>query len=409
MTAVPTNHFKSLKTGNPFKPRNYPSPMSSVETAQQKRKVLFVIDTLQFGGAEQSLVENTARFSMIEPVVCHLYEGDILKPRIEKNNIKVYSLNIKKKYGFIEAYKKLKEVVQNEKPELLVGYLTRSETVTRLIGKFYGIPVVGTFVNDLYCKSYNQNLSWKAKQAVRVFKLVNQLTSRICVGFVSNSQAIKTANGKHLKIPLEKIAVINRGRDSLKFRRKNNELSRASGSIRFLNVSRLFPVKGQKNLILGFKKFLDKSPGETLYIVGDGPLRDELTTLIKDNNLENNVFLLGSRNDVPAIISDYDCFVFPSLVEGFSGAIVEAMFAGLPVLASDIPQNTEAITHMQTGYLFKRESADDVEKAMIWFKENRPTAEALAANAYEYAKENFELNTIVSRFENYLLKMIEEN
>lgn len=229
------------------------------------------------------------------------------------------------------------------------------------------------------------------------------------MGFVSNSQAIKVANSKHLKIPLEKITVINRGRDSYKFRRKNNRQSNANGSTRFLNVSRLFPVKGQKNLILGFKKLLEKSPGETLYIVGDGPLRDELTTLIRDNNLENNVFLLGSRNDVPSIISDYDCFVFPSLVEGFSGAIVEAMFAGLPVLASDIPQNAEAITHMQTGYLFRKESPEEVEKALIWFKENRSTAEALAARAYEYAIENFELDRIVAKFENYLLKMAKAN
>lgn len=374
-----------------------------------KKKLLFVIDTLQLGGAEQSLVENTARFKMIEPVVCHLYQGDILKPKIEKNNIRVYSLDIKKKYGFIEAYKKLKEVVKKEKPDLLVGYLTRSEIVTRLVGRFYGIPVVGTFVNDLYCKSYNQNLSWKAKQAIEVFKFINKLTSRICVGFVSNSQAIKAANSKHLKIPLEKITVINRGRDSYKFKRKDNGQSHANGSIRFLNVSRLFPVKGQKDLIMGFKKFLEKSPGETLYIVGDGPLRDELTTLIRENNLENNVFLLGSRNDVPSIISDYDCFVFPSLVEGFSGAIVEAMFAGLPVLASDIPQNEEAITHMQTGYLFRKESPEEVERALTWFKQNRQTAEEFAGKAYEYAKDNFELDRIVAKFENYLLKMAESN
>ena len=159
-------------------------------------------------------------------------------------------------------------------------------------------------------------------------------------------------------------------------------------------------------MIMGFKAFLEKYPGSTLTIVGDGPLRNELTALINDNGLQEKVILLGARNDVPALLPQYDCFVFPSLVEGFSGALVEAMFAGLPILASNIAQNEEAVTHMQTGYLFKRESAEEVAKAMIWFKENRQLAEEMANSGYEYAKENFELDTIVNRFEDYLHTVI---
>ena len=373
-----------------------------------KKKVLFVIDTLQLGGAEQSLLENTSRFKNIHPVVCHLYKGDILEPKFRERGIKVYSLNIPRKYAFLEAYSKLRKIVETERPDLMVAYLTRSEIVTRLLGKFKGIPVVGTFVNDLYCKSYNQHLSRKAKAVVSIFKYINKATSRICVGFVSNSQAIKDANAKHLNIQPGKIEVINRGRDSVKFRRKNIEGYSNQGPIRFLNVSRLFSVKGHRFMILGFKQFLAKYPDATLTIVGDGPLRNELATLIHENDLEKNVILLGSRNDVPALLAEYDCFVFPSLVEGFSGAIVEAMFAGLPILASDIPQNKEAISHLQTGYLFGKESPAEVAKAMTWFKENREQANKLAMNAYEYARENFELDKIVNRFETYLQTVIPE-
>lgn len=375
---------------------------------RDSKKVLFVIDTLQFGGAEQSLLENTSRFKNITPVVCHLYTGEILQPKFVEKGIKVYSFNISKKYGFIEAYKKLKKVIQVEQPELMVAYLTRSEIVTRLIGKFYNIPVIGTFVNDLYCKSYNQHLSWKAKKAVSIFKLINKATSKICVGFVSNSESIKVANAEHLNIHPEKIKVINRGRDSFKFLRKENDIYKKSSPIRFVNVSRLFPVKGHRFMILGFKNFLDIHPDASLSIVGDGPLRNELAKLISDNQLEEKVFLLGSRNDVPALLSQYDCFVFPSLVEGFSGAVVEAMFAGLPILASDIDQNKEAVSHLKTGYLFGKESADEVQNAMLWYKENTETAERMAINAYEYAKENFELDKIVNKFEGYLHEMIEK-
>ena len=380
----------------------------SVMNSLGKKKVLFVIDTLQLGGAEQSLLENTSRFKNILPIVCHLYTGSILEPRFAERGIKVHSLNISRKYGFLEAYKRLKKIVDSEQPDLMVAYLTRSEIVTRLLGKFNGIPVVGTFVNDLYCKSYNQHLSWKAKNVVSLFKYINKATSKICIGFVSNSQAIKEANARHLNIRPEKIQVINRGRDSFKFRRKSPDNYHRDDSVRFLNVSRLFSVKGHRYLILGFKLFLEKHPDATLSIVGDGPLYKELLALIQENNLEEKVVLLGSRNDVPTLLPEYDCFIFPSLVEGFSGAIVEAMFAGLPILASDIDQNKEAITHLKTGYLFGKESPEEAAKAMTWFKENRDVANKLAMNAYQYAKENFELDTIVNRFEAYLQTVIPE-
>lgn len=372
------------------------------------KKILFVIDTLQLGGAEQSLLENTSRFKNIHPIVCHIYTGAILEPRFREKGIKVYSLNIARKYGFLEAYNKLRKIVAEERPDLMVAYLTRSEIVTRLLGKFNRIPVVGTFVNDLYCKSYNQHLSWKAKNVVSLFKYINKVTSGICVGFVSNSQAIKDANAKHLNIRPEKIKVINRGRDSYKFRRRNLENYHSDSPIKFLNVSRLFSVKGHRFMILGFQKFLEQHPNASLTIVGDGPLRNDLNTLITANGLNEKVILLGARNDVPALLPEYDCFVFPSLVEGFSGAIVEAMFAGLPILASDIPQNQEAVSHMATGYLFKTESAEEVAKAMVWFKENRAEANRFAESAYEFAKENFELDTIVTRFETYLENVIPE-
>lgn len=376
----------------------------SVKSKQAKTKVLFVIDTLQLGGAEQSLLENTTNFKFIQPVICHVYPGEILKQKFIDKDVQVYSLDVKKKYGFVEAYQKLKKIIKDEKPDLIVAYLTRSEIVSRLAGKFNNIPVLGTFVNDLYCAPYNQHLSKKAKLVVQFFKLINKLTTRFCIGFVSNSQHIKEANAQHLDVPLSKIKVINRGRNSSQIIKKQpGPINRKE--IHFVNVSRLFAVKAHTNLILGFKKFTTHFSNATLDIVGDGPLRDELQQLIDKNNLQDKVKLLGARKDVPSLLHDYDCFVFPSLVEGFSGAVVEAMFANVPVLVSDIPQNQEAIKHLQTGYLFKKGSAEEVTEAMLWFAANRPTAVEFANKAYDFAVQHFEQKNIVRQFENYLMSI----
>ncbi|HTE24862.1 glycosyltransferase [Flavitalea sp.] len=367
-----------------------------------KKKILFVIDTLQLGGAEQSLLANSSRFVNTESVICHLYPGEALKPRFAEYGKKVYSLNIKQKYGFVRAYQELKKIVCEEKPDLIVAYLTRSEIVARLVARFNHVPVLGTFVNDLYTPSYNQHLSWKARKLVNVFKSINRYTSKYCVGFVANSKAIKEANAIHLAIAPEKIEVINRGRDSFKIKRRPGGNLPFNRTINFVNVSRLFTVKGHRYLILGFRKFVDLHPDATLTIIGDGPLKGELNNLITTEKLEGKVTLLGARKDVPDILADYDCFVFPSIMEGFSGALVEALFAELPVLATNIPQNQEIITHLQTGYEFGTESPDEIFKAMSWYKNNMEKAHEYAANGYAYAKTSFELSDIVNQFENYL-------
>ena len=366
------------------------------------RKVLFVIDTLELGGAEQSLLANVLRFKITQAVVCHIYKGETLKPKFIENGITVYSLNITEQYGFIKAYKQLKTIVNKERPNVMVAYLTRSEIVARLVGKFNNVPVIGTFVTDLYATNYNSHLSWMAKQKVWFFKQINKLTSSYCKGFLANSQFIKEANAKQLSIPLQKIQVLNRGRDSYHFICKNFDKKKEDIIIRFLNVSRLYHAKGQIDLILAFKRFVDVYPFAELHIIGEGPMRPKLEQLIISNQLEEKVFLLGARNDVPSIISLYDCFVFPSHVEGFSGSLVEAMFAGLPILATSIPQNKEIITHMETGYMFERENVDELEKAMFWFKDNIPNATLMAKKAYSIAKHNYELDKIVAQFENYL-------
>lgn len=370
------------------------------------KKVLFVIDTLQLGGTEQSLVENLTRFENIEPIVCHIYPGETLKKAFTDKGIKVFSLDVRKKYGFLTAFKKLKEIVRNEKPALMVGYLTRSEIVTRLVGRFNHIPVIGTFVSDLYGDTYNQHLSWKARKLVWVFKNINRITGKKCIGFVANSKWVKETNSRNLAVVPEKIEVITRGRDSAKFRPKDFTTNHNGQPIKFLNIGRLFTVKGQKELITGFRNFLQKYPDATLTIIGDGPLRVPLSTQIMDYGLQEKIMLLGARSDIPDIISQFDCFIFPSFSEGFSGSVVEAMFAGLPVLASNIPPNEETIDHLHTGYLFPKGSVEEIQKAMEWYYTNQERANAFAVKAHQVAKEKFELKDIAKQFEQYLQNKI---
>lgn len=385
----------------------YQQAFKQVDVSQQTMeaahatRVLFVIDTLEVGGAEQSLLDLVTRLRTIEPIVCHLYAGETLKPRFESSGIAVRSLGIRKKYGFISAYRKLKALVEQEQPQLVVASLTRSELVSRIVCKQLQVPLVGSFVSDLYGKSYNQTLSRKAQWGVAFFKWLNKLTAGYCTGFIANSEAIRQSNAIQLGVPPAKIQVINRGRDSQRFIYQPRTIIPGK-PMRFLHVGRLVPVKGQRDLILAFQYFLRSHPGALLDIAGEGPERAALTALIASLQLTEQVRLLGNRNDVPALLQEYDCFVFPSYSEGFSGAVIEAMMSGIPVLASDIPANKEVIQHLETGYLFASGDVPGLAAALTWLGDHRQQAIDMAAEAQAHAVAHFELGKITAQLETYL-------
>ncbi|EKU16216.1 glycosyl transferases group 1 family protein [Streptococcus intermedius BA1] len=95
-------------------------------------------------------------------------------------------------------------------------------------------------------------------------------------------------------------------------------------------------------------------------ICGEGTLKEELTQLIKQYGLENQVRLLGYRDDVHRLLAESDIFVFPSFREGLPVSVMEAMATGLPVLASDIRGNHDLVVHEKGGFLFESGDVEDL-------------------------------------------------
>ncbi len=367
--------------------------------------VLFVIDTLQTGGSEVSLLENIVRFTRINAVVVHIYKGDELKGRFQANNIPVYSLDVPGRYSLYKAYRMLNGIINRVQPDLVVAYLTRSEIVSRIAGRINKVPVVGTFVSELYSKEYNRTLSFKARIGVNIFKTINRLTAPLCKGFVANSQSIKTSNSVALGIRLDKVEVIHRGRNASRFYYRDHRFD-AARPVRFLNVGRLVASKNQETLVRGFALFEKNHPGATLHIAGEGPLRNHLENLVESLGLKNQVVLAGTSNRVHELMHEHDALVSASASEGFSGTLVEAALSGIPILAGDIGPNREIIEHHKNGYLFNSHSAEEIATAMQWFTENPEDAFQMAKIAHRHCISHFSIETQAAAFETYLLKMI---
>jgi sugar transferase (PEP-CTERM/EpsH1 system associated) len=125
------------------------------------------------------------------------------------------------------------------------------------------------------------------------------------------------------------------------------------------SVGRLAAVKDQATLIRAFKLLLDHNPRKRdvlrLIIAGDGPLREDLQELTVELGVEQAVWMTGDRSDIPDLLRLYDLFVLPSLGEGISNTILEAMATGLPIIATDVGGNPELVEEGVNGRLIPAE------------------------------------------------------
>lgn len=132
-------------------------------------------------------------------------------------------------------------------------------------------------------------------------------------------------------------------------------------------IGHLRRVKGFDVLIETARRLIKTAPDAFILIIGDeheAGLRSELEQRIKFNQLENHVRLLSARKDVPALLNASDIFVLPSRSEGFSNALIEAMMAGLPCVATSVGGNAEALVAGKTGFLVPSENSDAMADAL---------------------------------------------
>ncbi len=121
-----------------------------------------------------------------------------------------------------------------------------------------------------------------------------------------------------------------------------------------VTVGRLNPQKNQALLIDAFSEISAKYPEYTLKIYGVGPLKNILQQRIKELNLENRIFLMGTKKRVMSDVQQSDIFVLSSDFEGFPNVLIEAMASGMPVISSDFPTGVarKLIKNGENGYLF---------------------------------------------------------
>lgn len=170
----------------------------------------------------------------------------------------------------------------------------------------------------------------------------------------------------------------------------------------FGTVGRMDPVKDPLNLVRGFiaaaQAASDLAPRLRLVMVGDGPLRAEALRLLAAHGLAGRAWLPGALNEVPEVLRGLDVFVLPSLSEGISNTILEAMASGLPVLATGVGGNPELVTDGVTGTLVPRADSGAIAQAVVDYGRRAELRREQGTRARRDALARFSLQVMVHAY-----------
>jgi glycosyltransferase involved in cell wall biosynthesis len=200
------------------------------------------------------------------------------------------------------------------------------------------------------------------------------------------------------RIPMGRIRIVPCGVDTAQFKPSARKSHRDANGLTAVYVGRLVPGKGLSYLLQAWAQVVTRYPSATLLLVGDGPLRRELEEQAESLNVQSRVRFLGARQDVHLILQEADLAISPSLSEGLSNSILEAMASGLPVVATRIPGTAELIEDGRTGILVQPADSEDLARGILSLLADADMRRRLGAQAAEVVRSRYSLSQMVDSF-----------
>ncbi|MBB5018884.1 sugar transferase (PEP-CTERM/EpsH1 system associated) [Chitinivorax tropicus] len=364
--------------------------------------VAHLIYSLDFGGLENGLVNliNHMPGDVCRHVIICLTTYSDFAKRIQRPDVPIHALN-KPPGKAIGSYLKLWRLLRQLKPDLL-----HTRNLAALEGQFWavlaGIPhrihsEHGRDADDI------DGTNLKYQRLRRLFR-----------PFVQHQIALSRDLQRYLAdrvfVPPHALSQIYNGVDDTRFvpspeGRADVVDSPFNGRDDLLvigTVGRLQPVKDQVNLADAFGRLIASNPQYRsfvrLAIIGDGGTRDKVLSKLEGSGVADLTWLPGARHDVSDLMRAFDVFALPSLAEGISNTILEAMSCGLPVVATDVGGNAELIEHGHTGLLVPKADPAALAEAL-----NRYVVDASLRRAHGLAgrlriEREFSLTRMVEKY-----------
>ncbi|MEA3407267.1 MAG: glycosyltransferase [Chloroflexota bacterium] len=329
--------------------------------AQNRISTLFLITELNVGGAErivEQLASQLPRNRYRAQVAC-LYDPHAIGADIQAAGIPVINLDMQAKWDLRAPYRLLR-LLREENVQILHAHLFHAHLLAAIVGKLAGTPVI-------IATRHSVEIGGQHRETI------NRWIRPLCDAVVAVSKDVYQAEVQRSGIDPKKVTMIPNGvqlREFSNFDPAAAEKLRDAWSIQpetaiIGTVGRFVTPKGHIYLLDALASLRNQMPDIRALIIGDGPLRSSIETSVKALGLAEIVILTGTRHDIPELLSLLDLFVLPSLWEGLPIAILEAMAAGLPVVATRVGGVPEVVVDGETGLLVPPGDPDALAQAIL--------------------------------------------
>ena len=365
------------------------------------KHILYLIDELKVkGGTEKHLYElaigmadagfRVTVFSLADGIYADEFKGD--------QRIHYACLNVTRIYDRkgLSAIAEIAGYMRSQQVDIIQSFHTASDLIAPLAAR------LSMRRSKVY--SSRRDLGYtKSPRHTSMQRRVNCLVD----GLLANSLAVKQAVQEQEGFPAERITVIHNGIDITPFarneatrQRQRQSMGATSDSILVGSVGNIRPVKGYDLLVEAAGIVCRQAPNVRFCHAGEGDLRDQLMERCRELGIENQFSFLGTVKDIPSFLSSLDIYVQPSRSEGLSNAILEAMAAGLPVVATDVGGNPDLIDDGLNGLLVSL-NINSIAKGLLDFVEQQEFRDKCAKYAYERVDRRHQLACMLVQYSNY--------
>ncbi|MFC1646458.1 glycosyltransferase, partial [Candidatus Omnitrophota bacterium] len=316
-------------------------------------KILLLSPSLNSGGVETGTIDLAVSLKNIGEDIIVVSSGGALVKELEISDIKHIKLPIHKKSltAFFQITK-LINIIKQEHIDIVhaqsrvpawIAYFACKNTHTPFISSCHGY----------YSKHLFSSVMGKGEKVIVISQII----------------------GKHMqenfRVPEEKIRLVYRGVDLSRYHFQKDKHGLPKDKFVIVNISRITPIKGQREFVKAIDIVARKIPNIEVWIVGSADKKKKhyeinLYRLVKELNLEDKIKFLGRRTDIPQILKDADLLVLSTQVpEAFGRVIIEAGASGVPVCATKTGGIVEIIEHEKYGLLFDSGNTNSMAETIV--------------------------------------------
>lgn len=387
--------------------------MESAE--KRKQKILFCITKSNWGGAQRYVYDLATRISLEKYEVAVVLGGNgKLKERLESAGIKTISVKaLQRDVGILKDFSSFFELIKifrKEKPDIIHLNSSKMGAMGGMAGK---IAKVKKIIFTAHGWAYNEERSFSQKIIIAILHSMTVAFSHLTIT-VSEKAKEQFKGTKSMK---KKMIVIHNGIGEIDFLEKE-EARQELVEVRLPQtekvkeklksepfwvgtISELHKNKGLGYAIEAVKKYLEtKRPSDSpliFIIIGEGEERKNLEEIIKNDKLEDSVFLVGNVENASSYLKAFDIFMLTSITEALPYAILEAGKSEVPAIASNVGGISEIIDDMKSGILLQPKKPKEISDAIRFLINHPDKRKIFSTSLKETIDKKFSLDKMISK------------